>query len=51
MDPDGLKACLEQWNYYLCRYGGTYEDGVLECFYISDQCYEGMDFPYTPMCP
>lgn len=48
-DPEGLEHCLEQGDDLcgfgrdcLCRYGGDYADGVLDCDYSPDQCSEGM---------
>ncbi len=45
-DPEGLEHCLEGEGYWfsLCEYGGGYENRVMDCSYISDQCHEGDGF-------
>lgn len=46
--PGELEACLEQ-EFLLCDYGGEYEDGLLDCDYVFDQCNEGSGYTY-PSC-
>lgn len=47
--PDKLEACLEQ-EFLLCTYGGDYQDGLLACDYVFDQCGEGDGYDYYPSC-
>jgi hypothetical protein len=52
-DPRTQTDCLEaqddlcNYDECLCRYGGDYYEGILFCFYVSDQCMEG---DITPEC-
>lgn len=52
-DPEGLQHCLEEdddvHGYSPCHFGGEYEDGVLDCYYIYDQCQHADGFVY-PFC-